>query len=392
MNPFDIQREAAITPGGVKRIRNGHLWIYAGDVVREPEGAAPAMVRVVDAHRNILGYAFYSRASQIRLRLFSREAEAPSEGLLAARVRAAIDRRAALMRPDAACRLVFGEADLLPSIVIDRYGSFLVLQTLSAGAEALKSRLVDILRAILAPEGIIERNDVRTRRMEGLEEVRGCLWGAAPGQIRIAEGGVGFLVDLSGGQKTGFFLDQRENRIAARSLAKGRVLDCFTNTGAFAMHFAGSCDSVLAVDVSQEALEQARRNADLNGFSNVEFREANAFDLLRELERSGEKYDLVCLDPPAFAKNRSALRGAVAGYKEINLRAMKLLKPEGVLVTSSCSFHLTADMFGEILHQASRDAHRYLQILERRGQASDHPVLTGMPETHYLKCYMMRVL
>jgi 23S rRNA (cytosine1962-C5)-methyltransferase len=350
------------------------------------------IVKVIDSHRNVLGYAFYSKTSQIRLRMLSREAEPPSTEFLSMRVRAAISRRSSLIEPETACRLVFGEADLLPSIVVDRYAGYLVLQTLSAGADALKPQLVEILRQALDPPGILERNDVKIRRFEGLEITRGILWGTVPEQIRIAEGGVSFTVDLSAGQKTGFYLDQRENRIAARTYAVGRALDCFTNTGGFALHFARNCDSVLAVDVSSESLEQGRRNAGLNGFTNVEFREANAFDLLRELERAGEKFDTVCLDPPAFAKNRASLPGARAGYKEINLRAMKLLKTDGILVTSSCSYHLSADEFAGLLHQAAHDAHRYVQILERRAQSSDHPVLTGMPETHYLKCFVLRVL
>ncbi len=392
MDPFEINEEVEITQAGARRIRNGHLWVYASDTGREPEGVPPPIVKVVDGRRNILGYAFYSRPSQIRLRLLSRDVEVPTARLLADRVRAAADRRAALIQPDSACRLIFGEADLLPSIVVDRYAGYLVLQTLSAGADALKLVVVDILRQVMNPPGILERNDVKTRRFEGLEEVRGLLWGAVPQQVQIVEGGLRFAVDLSGGQKTGFFLDQRENRIAAGRYASGRALDCFTNTGAFALHFAAACTSVLAVDVSREALDQARRNAELNGTTNVEFREGNVFDLLRELERAGESFDTISLDPPAFAKNRASLPAALAGYKEINLRAMKLLRPGGILVTSSCSFHLCEDDFAALLHDASRDAHRYLQILERRGQASDHPVLTGMPETHYLKCFILRVL
>jgi 23S rRNA (cytosine1962-C5)-methyltransferase len=392
LNPFDISSEAEISAAGVRRIRNGHLWVYAGDVVRQPEGEPPALVRVIDPRRNFLGYALYSRASQIRLRMFSRDAEPPTAELLLGRVRAAVSRRSGLLQPDTACRLVFGEADLLPSIVVDRYAGHLVLQTLSAGADALKPHLVDILRQVLDPPGILERNDVKARRLEGLDEVRGVLWGTVPEHVRITEGDVSFVIDLSAGQKTGFFLDQRENRIAARGYASGRALDCFTNTGGFAMHFAPRCDTVLAVDVSRESLDLGRRNAELNGFSNVEFREANVFDLLREMERAGEKFETICLDPPAFAKNRASLPGARAGYKEINLRALKLLKAEGVLITSSCSYHLSAADFADLLHQAALDAHRYTQVLERRAQASDHPVLTGMPETRYLKCLIVRVL
>ncbi len=392
MNPFEIKQEVEITQEGARRLRNGHLWVYSSDVVREPEGAGPPIVKVVDGHHNILGHAFYSKASQIRLRMLSRDTEEPTEPFFAGRIRAALGRRTGLIQPESACRLVFAEADLLPSIVVDRYAGFLVLQTLSSGAEALKSLLVDILRELLDPPGIFERNDVKTRRFEGLEEMRGVLHGNVPPQVRIFERDRCFMVDLYGGQKTGFFLDQRENRIAAAGYAAGRALDCFTNTGAFALHFAPRCASVLAADVSREALEHARRNAALNGAANVEFREANVFDLLRELERAAEKFDTVCLDPPAFAKNRASLPAAAAGYKEINLRAMKLLKPDGILVTSSCSFHMSEEDFAGLLHQASRDAHRYMQILERRGQASDHPVLTGMPETHYLKCLIVRVL
>ena len=391
-DPFEVLHEVEIKPTGVRRVRNGHLWVYASDVVRQPENESPPLVKVIDSHHNVLGYAFYSKASQIRLRMLSREAEPPGVDLLSSRVRAAVGRRRSLIQPDTACRLIFGEADLLPSIVIDRYAGYLVLQTLSAGADALKSQLVDILRQILDPPGILERNDLKIRRFEGLEEVRGTLWGSVPEQIRIIEADVGFIVDLSAGQKTGFFLDQRENRIAARGYATGRALDCFTNTGGFALHFARRCDSVIAVDVSAESLEQGRRNAELNGITNVEFREANAFDLLRELERAGEQFDTICLDPPAFAKNRASLPGARAGYKEINLRAMKLLRPEGILVTSSCSYHLSATDFAGLLHQAARDAHRNVQILEGRAQSSDHPMLTGMPETHYLKCFVLRVL
>jgi 23S rRNA (cytosine1962-C5)-methyltransferase len=291
-----------------------------------------------------------------------------------------------------ASRLVFGEADLLPSIIVDRYADYLVLQTLSAGADALKPMLVSILQEILHPSGILERNDVKARLLEGLDECRGVLCGSIPELVEITEGDVRFLVDLSGGQKTGFFLDQSENRIAARSYASGRVLDCFTNTGAFALHFARRAESVLAADVSRDSLERARKNAALNGCRNVEFREANVFDLLRDLERAGENFDMVCLDPPAFAKNRGSLAAARGGYKEINLRAMKLLKPEGILVTSSCSYHLVEPEFAELIEEAAHDARRYAQILERRSQSRDHPILAGMPETHYLKCFILRLL
>jgi len=244
----------------------------------------------------------------------------------------------------------------------------------------------------LRPAGVVERNDVKARRLEGLELRKGLLAGSVPERVEITEAGVRFQVDLLGGQKTGFFLDQRDDRVAAARYASGAALDCFTNTGAFALHFAQGCESVTAVDTSAESIAQGRTNALLNGVTNVEFIEANVFDLLREMEQGGRRFDLICLDPPAFAKNRSSLAGAKGGYKELNLRAMKLLKPEGVLVTSSCSFHLSESAFVTILQQAAHDARRYVQVLERRGQSRDHPVLIGMPETLYLKCFILRIL
>jgi len=389
LNPFAIDH-AQISAAGVRRVRGGHLWIYAGDLQREPAEGNPAIVRVTDPAGNFVGYAFYSRKSQIRLRLFSRDPEPPSPEFFRTGILNSIARRRAIFV--SACRLVFGEGDLLPGIIIDRYGECLVLQTLSSGADALKPLLVDILREALSPAGILERNDVKARRLEGLEEIRGILWGAVPDEIEITEEGTRFAVDLLRGQKTGFFLDQSQNRIAARRYASGDALDCFTNTGGFALQFARNCRSVLAVDISSDSLLLARRNSELNGFHNVEFVEANVFDYLRELESAGRLFDTICLDPPAFAKNRKALPGARSGYKEINLRALKLLKPEGILITSSCSYHMLESDFFELLCEAARDCRRYIQVIERRGQASDHPVLAGMPETHYLKCFFLRVL
>jgi 23S rRNA (cytosine1962-C5)-methyltransferase len=347
---------------------------------------------VVDSAANVQGYALYSRQSQIRLRFLSRDSKPPTSQLLRERLKASIRRRAGMLDPETACRLVFGEADLLPSIVVDRYGDFLVLQTLSHGADALQSQIVTCLEEELQPAGVVERNDVKARRLEGLELRKGLLAGTAPGRVEIIEAGLRFHVDLLGGQKTGFFLDQRDNRVAAARYASGAALDCFTNTGAFALHFAAGCESVTAVDTSAESLAQGRANAMLNGIANVDFVEANVFDLLREMEQAGRRFDLICLDPPAFAKNRTSLAAAKGGYKELNLRAMKLLKPEGILITSSCSFHLSEPAFLTLLQQAAHDTHRYVQVIERRGQARDHPVLLGMPETHYLKCFILRIL
>jgi 23S rRNA (cytosine1962-C5)-methyltransferase len=392
LDPFAIGCQAQIKAAAARRVRAGHLWIYAGELEREPAGEDPAIVQAVDPARNVLGYAFYSRQSQIRLRFFSRDPKPPSLELLRTRIRNAIARRRALPGGRSACRLIFSEGDLLPGIIVDRYGDYLVLQTLSSGADALKPMLVDILREALNPVGILQRNDVKARRLEGLEEIRSVLWGSVPEEVEITEDGTRFVVDLMRGQKTGFFLDQSENRIAAKRYASGRALDCFTNTGAFALQFARLCESVLAVDISSDSLLLAHRNSEFNGIHNIDFAAGNAFDLLRELERAGRSFDTICLDPPAFAKSRKALPGARIGYKEINLRALKLLRPEGILITSSCSYHMSESDFFELLCDAARDCHRFIQLLERRSQASDHPELAGMPETRYLKCFFLRAL
>ena len=392
MDPFAINCQVQVSADGARRLRHGHLWIYAGDVEREPAGSAPAIVQVVDTACNVLGYAFYSRHSQIRLRFLSRDPDPPTQELLRTRIEASVRRRHELLSAGSACRLIFGEGDLLPAIVVDRYGDYLVLQTLSSGVDAIKPLLVEILIELLKPAGILARNDVKARRLEGLEETRGILWGSVPGEVEIAEKGIRFVVNLERGQKTGFFLDQSQNRIAASEYVSGRALDCFTNTGGFALHFATRCESVLGVDISSDSLELARRNADLNGINNVDFQPGNVFDFLRELESAGQLFDTICLDPPAFARNRNALAGARGGYKEINLRAMRLLRPEGILITSSCSYHLSESDFFDLLCEAARDTHRFIQVIERRGQASDHPVLAGMPETRYLKCFILRAL
>ena len=391
MNPFVIDSHAQITAAAVRRLRRGHLWVYAGDVEHEPSGT-PAIVQVIDPASNVLGYAFYSRQSQIRLRFLSWDTDPPTMDFLRVRIQQSISRRRGMLGEGSACRLVFGEGDLLPAIIVDRYGDYVALQTLSSGADAIKPALVDILEDLLSPVGILERNDVKSRRLEGLEEKQGVLWGSVPEEIEILEDETRFLIDLRGGQKTGFFLDQSQNRIAARKYASGRALDCFSNTGAFALQFAQCCDSVLAVDISADSLEMARRNSELNGIKNVDFVVGNVFDFLREMECGGQLFDTICLDPPAFAKNRKSQAGARSGYKEINLRALKLLRPEGILITSSCSYHMSEPDFFDLVCDAARDSHRSLQVIERRGQANDHPVLAGMPETRYLKCFFLRVI
>ncbi len=392
MNPFSIDHQVRVTTRGVQRLKERHLWIYAGDISEEPDKASPPIVRVVDKAENVLGYAFYSRKSQIRLRMFSRADEVPTPELLHTRIEKSIARRCNLSGEKSAGRLVFGESDLLPSIIVDRYGDYLVLQTLSYSAEAVKPFIVESLDRLVHPTGILERNDAKVRHLEGLEEIQAVLLGYVPEEVEIEENDIRFLINTRTGQKTGFFLDQSENRIACRKHAYGEALDCFTNTGAFALHLAKSCETVLAIDISSDSLKMAQRNSDLNALRNVQFDQGNVFDYLRKLEDSGQFFNTICLDPPAFAKNRKALPGAIKGYKEINLRAIKLLKQEGILITSSCSYHVSEADFYRMLCEAARDAHRHVQIIGRRGQAGDHPVLAGMPETHYLKCFILRVL
>jgi 23S rRNA (cytosine1962-C5)-methyltransferase len=377
---------------GADRIRNGHLWIYKSDVVEADEGAGGSVVTVRDQSRNFVGQAFFSDSSQIALRFLSQVEETIDRDWWQRRIAAAAQRRANIGDDTNACRLIYSEGDLLPSIIVDRYNDVLVLQTLSQGSERVKPLLVELLVEHFKPRAIIERNDVRVRQYEGLELVTGTLYGEAPEEFEIKQDGVRFLVAPLSGQKTGSFLDQRENRLAVRTVAHGRALDCFTFAGAFALNLAGVCENVTGVDISAEAVAAAQRNAQLNGASNVEFREANVFDELRELEAANQRFDTIVLDPPAFAKNRASAPAAIRGYKEINLRALKLLNPGGILITCTCSYHMSEEMFLTTIAEAANDAHRTLQLIEKRTQASDHPILMSVPETYYLKCVIARVL
>ncbi|HZE68107.1 MAG TPA: class I SAM-dependent rRNA methyltransferase [Pyrinomonadaceae bacterium] len=377
---------------GADRIRAGHLWIYRSDVSDAANVAGGSIVTVRDQHGNFVGQAFYSDRSEIALRLLSRSDEPIDREWWRTRIRNAACRRERLTADANAYRLVYSEGDLLPSLIVDRYDDVLVLQTLSQGSEALKPLLVELLVQEFAPRAIVERNDLRVRGLEGLPLTAGTLYGQAADEVEVIQHGIRFLVAPLGGQKTGSFLDQRENRVAAQSVAHGRALDCFTFAGGFALHLSRVCESVLGIDISTEAVEWARRNAELNDASNAEFREANAFDALREFEESGEKFDTIVLDPPAFAKNRASVKNAARGYKEINLRAMKLLNPGGILVTCSCSYHISENLFLEIITEAAKDGRCRLQLVEKRMQASDHPVLLSVPETYYLKCMIARLI
>lgn len=380
-----------VTKRGADRIRNGHLWIYKSDVVNLGDAARGSIVEVRDPHGNFVGQALFSDASEISLRFLSRTEEPIDRDWWRTKILEAAARRKELSGDTNAYRLVHSEGDLLPSLVIDRYSDVLVLQTLSQGTEAVKSMLVEILVQEFAPRAVLEKNDVRVRAVEGLEVTAGPLYGDAPAELEVVQNGVRYIVAPLASQKTGLFLDQRENYVAAQRVAHGAALDCFTFAGGFALYLAGACESVIGIDISGDAVQAARRNAELNHLGNVEFREANVFDALREMESAGERFDTIVLDPPAFAKSRASLKAAARGYKEINLRALKLLKRDGILVTCTCSYHVSEDMFLRILAEAANDAHRRLQVVEKRMQAGDHPVLLGVPETHYLKCLIARV-
>jgi 23S rRNA (cytosine1962-C5)-methyltransferase len=308
--------------------------------------------------------------------------------------------RGRIVGDSTAYRLVYSDSDLLPSLIIDRYRDCFVIQTLSQGMEALKQTWCDLLIERYAPRSIVERNDSRVRDLEGLPRRAGFLYGEDSGEVAIEEaaltsGGpatLKFTVDLVHGQKTGAFLDQRENRLAAETYARGKALDCFTGEGGFALHLARHAEQVTAIDISAASLERAALNAALNQRSNVEFVEANVFDWLRQTCNSDRRFDLIVLDPPAFAKNRASIQGAYRGYKEINLRALKLLNRGGILITCSCSHHISELDFLNILASAAADARRAVRIIEKRGQARDHPVLISMPETYYLKCVILEVV
>src|SRR2546423_4154215 len=381
-----------ISTRGAKRIRLGHLWVYRSDIRDTAEAEAGAIVRVVDDAGNFVGQACYSDRSQIALRFLTMRDEAIDREWWRSRLHTCAARRAPIMKDTNAYRLVYSEGDLLSSLIVDVYDGHYVLQTLSQGADRIQGQLLQLLIDEFQPQSVVELNDGRVRQLEGLELRSGALYGDDPHEIEIVQHGVKFIVSPRASQKTGAFLDQRENYLAARRLAHGRALDCFTFTGGFALHIAESCDNVIGIDISSDAVAAAERNAKLNNPQNVTFRVANVFDALREMETAGERFDTIILDPPAFTKSRETVKSGARGYKEINLRALKLLNPGGVLVTCTCSYHMSEQMFLDIIAGAALDAHRRVQIIEKRGQSSDHPALLGVPETHYLKCVIVRVV
>ena len=385
------QGVVTISSRGADRLRSGHLWVYRSDVVGV-EAQPGAVVKLKDERGRFFGRAFYSDKSQIAVRLLTRDDVAVDRAFFAARLEQAYAYRKLVVENSEAYRVVYSEGDLLPSLIVDRYGDYLVLQTLSQATDRLKTLLVEILVEMFSPKGIIERNDPRVRRLEGLDQRVSVLYGDVPAEILAKQNGVTFAENLAKGQKTGSFLDQRENHWAARRYASGDVLDCFCYEGGFALTVADKASRVEGIDIAPAAIQGAEHNRELNRISNAHFREQNAFDLLREYDREDRRFQMVILDPPAFAKNRDSLPAACRGYKEINLRALKLLEPGGFLVTCSCSYHVSEALFLEILAEAANDAGRKVAVVERRTQAQDHPILLTMAETHYLKCLIVKVL
>jgi 23S rRNA (cytosine1962-C5)-methyltransferase len=380
-----------IGPRGVERLRSGHLWVYRSDV-RTARAEPGAVVRLTDERGRFHGRAFYSDKSQIAVRLLTREDVAVDRAFFVERLRRAADYRKLIVENSEAFRLVHGEADLLPSLIVDRYGDYLVLQTLSQSTERQKDLFVQILVEIFSPKGVLERNDPKVRMLEGLDQRVSVLHGKVPPEISVQENGLTFVYDLLAGQKTGSFLDQRENHWAARRYASGDVLDCFSYRGGFALTIASRSARVEGIEMAAAAVEAAERNRQLNSIANAVFREGNTFDLLKQYDELSRRFQMVILDPPAFAKNRDSIPAAQRGYKEINLRALKILEPGGYLVTCSCSYHISEALFLQILAEAANDAGKRIVVAERRTQSQDHPILLTMPETHYLKCLIVKVL
>ena len=386
-----MESTVTVSQRGEERIRNGHFWVYRADVAGGRADAG-AVVRVVGAAGRFVARAFYSDRSQITLRILTQHDVPVDRQFWRSRLEQAISFRDRLSIDASAYRIVHGEGDLIPSLIVDRYGDYLVVQALSQGTDRLLPEVTSLLADLGGPKGILARNDPRVRLLEGLEQRVDVLHGEIPDTVTVREGRVEYDVDLQRGQKTGAFLDQRENRQAAAQYVSGRTLDCFSYAGGFALQLAPHADEVTALDISEDATAMLAANAARNRLSNIQGRTTNVFDELRTLDRMGEKFDAVVLDPPAFAKSKAAIPKALSGYKEINLRALKILKPGGFLITCSCSYHVNESSFAEVVLDAALDARVEVSVVEKRMQGRDHPVVLGMPETYYLKCFILRKL
>ena len=381
-----------LSPRGATRLKSGHVWVYKSDVEAANSIPPGSLVTVTDQRGKPLGTALYSSSSQIAVRMISADPVADLPALLRQRISEAIDYREKIVRDTNAYRVIFSEADFLPGLIVDRYNDILSLQILTQAIDAnpVRETVISQLAEQLKPASVIERVDPRVRELETLPPRASGLLQGEKTATTFSMNGVQFQFDALEGQKTGAFLDQRENYAAAAQYSKGEALDVFCYQGGFALHLAAVCDQVTGVDSSRPALEVADQNADLNG-REIEWIEANAFDLLKDYASSNRRYDTIVLDPPAFAKSKRDLDAALRGYKELNLRALKMLRADGILVTCSCSYHVGQGAFVEMLSAAALDAHRTLRLIEVRGQAKDHPVLLNVPETAYLKCFIAGV-
>jgi 23S rRNA (cytosine1962-C5)-methyltransferase len=383
---------AIVSKRAVRRWEQGHPWIYRSDVSNRPDASA-GVVDVHDSRDRPLGKALWSPTSEISLRLLDRDPGAVIDSAWwRARIHEAAARRADVARQTTAYRIVHGEADRCPSLICDRYDRWLVVQLMSAGIESCREMIIEALEQLPDVDGILARNDVALRRKENLPVNIELLRGSVPESVEVIEHGVRYLAAPWTGQKTGAFLDQRDNRALVGMHTRGRALDCFSYHGSFALHMARRASHVIALDSSGDALARATENAALNGFTNVETREVDAFDFLKQAERTREHFDTIVLDPPAFAKNKSAVPAAIRGYKEINLRAMKMLAPDGILLSASCSFHLSKALFLEMLAAAAADSGRRLMLREFRGQPADHPEVLTIPETGYIKSALIQAI
>ncbi len=381
--------------GEQKRVAKGHRWIFSNEVEKIEGSYEPGdIVDVYDFKNRFVARGYINPRSKIIVRVLTYKQEEIDREFFKRRIQQAWDYRKKLIDTNC-CRVIFGEADFLPALIVDKFGDVLVLQTLALGIDVHKETIVELLDEIIKPRAIYERNDVQIRELEGMEQKKGFLKGEADTKVEILENGIKLLVDFENGQKTGYFLDQKENRLAIAPIVKNaRVLDCFSHTGSFAIHACSfGAREAIAVDISEHAIETIKNNVKLNGFENkIQTKLGNAFDVLREFEANGEKFDVTILDPPAFAKSKKAMKGALRGYKEINLRGMKLTKNGGFLVTASCSHYLYPEMFMDIVREAAIDAGKILRLVEYRTQSKDHPIDMNADESLYLKFAIFQVI
>ena len=378
-----------LTSKGLSWFQKGHPWIFRNDLAKIQDAAPGSIVSLEEKTGKFLGQGFYSEHSKIAFRLVSRSPESIHANFWKDRIARAFRYRQAVVKKANSYRLIFGESDGIPSLIVDRYADHFVLQTLSQATEDLRDLFANIILELFRPSSILLRNDLSVRELEGLPQEKKMIMGDCPSRLQVFEGEIQYLADLWRGHKTGAYLDQRENRAVASRLLRGRVLDAFCYHGLFALHAARHAVQVIGVDSSSDAVEQARENAMLNGLANVEFHKENVFAFLKAEDEAGRRYDGIILDPPAFAKSKENVGGASRGYKELNLRAIRLLNPGGILVTSSCSFNLSESRFLEILQDCARDARATLRIIAKRGQSADHPILLSFPESYYLKCLFL---